>query len=69
MSLPVYIRRAHRIIASLWLLFLAITLALEAVGGPESLFVTVPLVVLLIALVTTGGYLLARPWVRKLRAR
>lgn len=68
MPLPTLMRQSHRIIATIWLGFLALTLALEAVGV-QSLLVTVPLVVTLFVLIITGGYLLLRPWVRRFRAR
>lgn len=68
-SLPVFIRRAHRIIATLWLLFIAIALSLEAVGGPESPLVSMPIGVLLLVLALSGMYLLVRPWVQRFRAR
>lgn len=68
-SIPVFIRRAHRVLAAMWLLFVAIGLSLEAVGGPESPLVTIPIVVFLILMVITGSYLLARPWVARIRAR
>lgn len=69
MALPVYIRRAHRIIAALWLLFIVIALSLEAADGPESPLVTIPIGVLLLVLAITGSYLLLRPWVQRFRAR
>lgn len=67
-TLPIFIRRAHRIIATLWLLFIAIALSLEAVGGPESPFITAPIGVLLLLLALSGTYLLVRPWVQRFRA-
>lgn len=53
----------------MWLFFVALALSLEAVGGPESPLVTIPIVVFLILMVITGSYLLARPWVNRFRAR
>lgn len=68
MALPALVRRSHRIIASIWLVFLGLTLALQAVGA-QSLLVTIPLVVTLVVLIITGSYLLLRPWVRRFRGR
>lgn len=67
MTLPALMRQSHRIIATIWLVFLGLTLALQAFGV-QSLLVTVPLVVTLIVLIMTGSYLLLRPWVRRFRA-
>lgn len=69
MALPASIRQTHRVIATVWLLFLGITLALEATGGPESPFVTIPLVALLVVLVFTGGFLLLSPWYLRYQPR
>lgn len=68
MNLHALVLRSHRVIATLWLLFIAIALSLEAVGGPESPFVTIPIVVTLLGLIITGIYMLARPWVLRFRA-
>lgn len=68
MTLPVYVRRGHRIIASLWLVFIITALSLEAVGGPESPFISIPIGVLLILMAITGSYLLLRPWVQRFLA-
>lgn len=69
MTLPVYVRKGHRIIASLWLLFIVTALSLEVVGGPESRFISIPIGVLLLLMAITGSYLLFRPWVQRFRAR
>lgn len=68
MALPVYVRRAHRIIATLWLLSVALVLVVLATGAEESIVINLP-VVLILALAVTGFYLLARPWVQRFRAR
>lgn len=68
MSLPGYIRRAHRIISALWLLSFALALIATA-AGVSSPVVTAPALVLLIILIFTGSYMLARPWVQRFRAR
>lgn len=67
-ALPAFVRRSHRIIATIWLVFLALTLAMQAVGV-QSLLVTIPLVVTLVVLIVTGSYLLLRPWVRRFKGR
>jgi hypothetical protein len=65
---PVIIRRIHRVLATLLLIFIGIALALEAVGVSESPFVIVPIVGLLLVAVITGGYMFFRPWVHRVRA-
>lgn len=71
MHLPVLVRRGHRILASLWLLVVAIALIYSfATGGvepPAALGVLVGL--LLVVMAISGMYLLARPWVQRYRAR
>ncbi len=67
MALPAFVRRAHRVIATLWLVFFALTLGTQAVGV-QSLLVTGPLIALLLVLILTGGYLLVRPWLRRYRS-
>lgn len=68
-GLPVFVRRAHRIVGILWVLFLALGLSIDAAGVPVSPLIIVPVVGLLILLSITGGYMLLRPWVRRARAR
>lgn len=62
MTVSMYIRKGHRIIAILWLLFLILTLAVpsasEQLPGPS-----IP-GLLFIATIITGTYLLTSPWVR-----
>lgn len=69
MAIPVYIRRAHRIFAPLWLLAIALAIAVPAAGGGEAPMLTTLAVILLIPLVLTGSYLLVQPWVQRFRAR
>lgn len=66
----VALRRAHRVIAVLFLLSIppAGYVSLSATGGEVSPVVYLPLFPLL-GLTLTGGYLLARPWIRRLRGR
>lgn len=60
--MAVYIRRFHRIVGAVWILSLALALAVDAAGtelpGPSIPGLS------FIALVLTGSYLLFRPWVR-----
>lgn len=69
--LPVLVRRGHRILASLWLLIVAIgfiySFAAGGVEPPDALGALVGL--LLVVMAITGIYLLARPWVQRYRAR
>lgn len=65
----VVIRRTHRIVATLFLLFLVLALSLEAAGGLESQLVLGPIVVILLYLGITGLYMFLRPWVNRVRAR
>lgn len=62
---PILIRRTHRILSTLCLIFIGIALALSTVGLGESPFVIVPIVGLLLVLVITGGYMFFRPWVNR----
>lgn len=64
---PVLIRRTHRILSTLCLILIGITLALSTVGLSESPFVIVPIVGLLLVLVITGGYMFFRPWADRIR--
>lgn len=66
---PVFIRRTHRIVAALCLLFLVLALSIAAAGGPESPVVIIPIVALLGYLSITGVYMLLRPWVNRFRTR
>ncbi len=68
MALPAYVRQAHRIVTSFWLLLILVALSLEFVGGIDSSVLTLPIVGLLILMVITGVYMLLRPWVRRFRA-
>lgn len=63
----VVIRRTHRIAGGLFLLSLAVALAVTTAGGPEQL-VLIPLVVVLLYLAITGLYLFFSPWVSRVRA-
>lgn len=65
----VLIRRVHRILSTLCLIFIGIALALSTVGLSETPFVLVPIVGLLLALVITGGYMFFRPWINRFRGR
>lgn len=58
--LPVFVRRVHRIVAILWILSFALSLAVstEELPGPS-----IP-ALSFIALIITGSYLLLRPWIR-----
>lgn len=60
MEIPVFIRRTHRIVATLWLVSLALPLLVDTseIPGPS-----IP-AILFITLLITGGYLLLRPLVR-----
>jgi membrane protein implicated in regulation of membrane protease activity len=69
MPLPAIVRRIHRLVATLWLGLLALALSLEAAGGPGSQLVILTVVVFLLFLVLTGGYMFLRPWVNRIRAR
>lgn len=62
------IRRTHRMVAAPLLLFIALALTIEATGGSETPLVIVPIVGMLLFLSVTGGYMLLRPWVARLRA-
>lgn len=68
-ALPVLVRRAHRVTGVLWVLFLVLGLSIDAAGGTVTSLIIIPVVVLLIALTITGGYMLLRPWVNRFRAR
>lgn len=69
LPLPGIIRRIHRIVATLVLLLLALGLSLELAGGAASELVIIPIVVFLVVLVLTGGYMFVKPWVTRVRAR
>lgn len=60
MEIPVFIRRTHRIVATLWLVSLALPLLVDTseIPGPS-----IP-AILFITLLITGGYLLLRPLIR-----
>lgn len=64
-----YLRRTHRVVATLFLLTIppAGYFSLSATGGEVSPVVYLPLFPLF-GLILTGGYLLARPWALRLRA-
>lgn len=70
MAFNVTLRRAHRVIAVLFLLSIppAGYYSLSATGGEVSPVVYLPLFPLL-GLTLSGGYLLARPWVRRISGR
>lgn len=69
MAFDVALRRAHRVVAVLFLLTVppAGYFSLSATDGGVSPVVYLPLFPLF-GLVLTGGYLLVRPWVSRLRA-
>lgn len=70
MAVTVLLRRAHRVIAILFLLAIppAAFVSSTATGSDVSPVVYLPLFPLL-GLTITGTYLLIGPWVRRLRAR
>ena len=70
MAFNVALRRGHRVIALLFLLTIppAGYFSVTATGGEVSPVVYLPLFPLF-GLILTGGYLLVRPWGRRLRAR
>lgn len=70
MAFSVALRRAHRVIALLFLLTIppAGYFSLTATGSEVSPAVYLPLFPLF-GLILTGSYLLGGPWVRRLRAR
>lgn len=70
MTADTRLRRAHRVIAGLFLLAVppAGYASLAATGAAVSPAVYLPLLPLF-GLMLTGGYLLVRPWVDRLRAR
>lgn len=68
-SRSVFVRRTHRIAATVWLLLLALALSIEAAGGPESPLLIVPVVVFLVYITFTGAYMFLRPWVNRFRDR
>lgn len=69
MALPVYVRKAHRIIATLWLLFalLAVGVTVAGVEVPTVLFTVVGILILVLAI--TGTHMLVRPWIQRYRTR
>lgn len=68
MAFTVVLRRAHRVIAVLFLLAIppAAYVSLSATGSEVSPVVYLPLFPLL-GLILTGSYLLVKPWARRLR--
>lgn len=68
MALPASVRRAHRMIAAVWLLSVAVALAVSAAGVGVPPVVNITPAVLLVVLVVSGSYLLVRPWVLQYRA-
>lgn len=65
-----FLRRAHRVIAALFLITIppAGYFSFTATGDDVSPVVYFPLIPLL-GLVLTGSYLLVRPWIERLRGR
>lgn len=68
MAVHVILRRAHRVIAVLFLLAIPPAAVASGSGGDPSAVVYLPLFPLL-GLTITGTYLLVRPWVQRLRGR
>jgi hypothetical protein len=70
MAAEAFLRRAHRVIAVLFLVSIPPAAYFSFTGDPASPspVVYLPLFPLL-GLTLTGTYLLVRPWVRRLRAR
>ncbi|WP_423747548.1 hypothetical protein V5735_23600 (plasmid) [Haladaptatus sp. SPP-AMP-3] len=70
MAVHFFLRRAHRVIAVLFLLSIppAGYFSFSAAGGEVSPVVYLPLLPLL-GLILTGGYLLIDPWVKRFQAR
>lgn len=68
MEAHVLLRRAHRVVAVLFLATILPAAVASGGTGDPSPVVYLPLFPLL-GLTITGTYLLARPWVRRLRAR
>lgn len=67
-SRSVLIRRVHRVISTILLVFIGIALGMTAVGAGESPLVLMPIVGLLLVLIITGGYMFFRPWVNRIRS-
>jgi hypothetical protein len=65
-----FLRRAHRVVAALFLLCIppAAWFSLTATGDEVSPVVYFPLVPLF-GLMLTGSYLLVRPWIQRFRTR
>lgn len=61
------IRKSHRIAGGLFLLALAIGLAITAATGSESPLILLPIVVVLFYMTVTGLYMFLRPWVTRAR--
>lgn len=68
-TLPVLVRRTHRIFATMCLLFIGIAISLEVVGGTQSSLVILAIVSFLVVLVITGVSMFLSPWVNRFRAR
>lgn len=69
MAIPVYVRKAHRILATLWLVFAVVALAVTATGTEVPTAVGTTVGILLLVLAISGLYMLVRPWVQRFRAR
>lgn len=68
MAVDPILRRAHRVIAVLFLLTVPPAAVASSAGGDPSFVVYLPLFPLF-GLMLTGSYLLGRPWIDRLRAR
>lgn len=66
MSAHAFLRKAHRVVAGLFLLSMIPAGIVSAMGKVESPWIYAPLP-FLFALILSGTYLLARPWVLKAR--
>lgn len=65
---PVFVRRTHRVVATLLLFLIVLALSIQAAGGPEPQLIIVPIAALLLYLAVTGVYMILGPWVNRFRA-
>lgn len=68
MAADAVLRRAHRLVAVLFLLTIPPAAVASGRGGDPTVWVYLPLAPLFV-LVLSGVYLLVRPWVLRARAR